>query len=98
MSASIQRLESTGEALRTALSDRDWARVGELDLQCRLAVEEAMVEPQADAELLSERMTELLGLYQQLVETCRAEQQRIASELLQLNQSKQGAKVYQLFG
>lgn len=98
MNASIQRLETTGEALRSALFNKDWARVGELDLQCRQAVEEAMVEPLADETLLRERMTELLELYRQLVETCRSEQSRIAGELLQLNQSKQGAKVYQLFG
>ncbi len=98
MNASIQRLETTGEALRSALLNKDWARVGELDLQCRQAVEEAMVEPLADETLLRERMTELLELYRQLVETCRSEQSRIAGELLQLNQSKQGAKVYQLFG
>jgi flagellar protein FliT len=29
---------------------------------------------------------------------CQSEQQRLAQELLQLNQSQQGAKVYQLFG
>ena len=33
-----------------------------------------------------------------LVSVCQAEQQRLAHELVQLNQSQQGAKVYQLFG
>jgi len=30
--------------------------------------------------------------------TCQIEQARVAGELRQLNQSQQGAKVYQLFG
>ena len=44
MSSSVQLLETTGFALRDALVRRDWAAIGELDVQCRQAVEEAMVE------------------------------------------------------
>ena len=40
----------------------------------------------------------LLALYRELLTVCQAEQQRLAGELVQLNQSRQGAKVYQLFG
>ncbi len=98
MSSSIQLLESTGVALRDALMHRDWSVIGELDLRCRQAVEEAMVEAVHDEALLRERMQELLDLYRELVATCQAEQQRLAGELLQLNQSRKGAKVYQLFG
>jgi len=98
MSSSVQRLEQTGSALRSALASQDWAAIGELDLQCRQAVDEAMLESASDEETLRVRMQELLDLYRELVNVCQAEQQRLAYELVQLNQSQQGAKVYQLFG
>jgi flagellar protein FliT len=98
MSSSVQRLEQTGSALRNALASQDWAAIGELDLQCRQAVDEAMLESASDEETLRVRMQELLDLYRELVHVCQAEQQRLAYELVQLNQSQQGAKVYQLFG
>ncbi|GIZ12185.1 flagellar protein FliT [Pseudomonas sp. NCCP-436] len=97
MSSSVQRLEATGSALRDALVRQDWSAIGELDLQCRLAVEAAMVDSQDEAQLRSS-MENLLALYRELVSVCQAEQQRLAGELIQLNQSHQGAKVYQLFG
>ena len=98
MSSSVQRLESTGSALRTALANQDWTAIGELDQQCRQAVDDAMVDAVSDTEVLRARMEELLALYRELVTLCQAEQQRLAGELIQLNQAKQGAKVYQLFG
>ena len=98
MNSTVQRLEDTGSALRTALAIRDWAAIGELDLQCRQAVDEAMVEAEQDECVLRARMQELLDLYRELVNVCQAEQKRLAGELIQLNQSQQGAKVYQLFG
>ncbi|MFG0380593.1 flagellar protein FliT [Pseudomonas sp. zbq_18] len=97
MSSSVQLLETTGFALRDALARRDWAAIGELDMQCRQAVDEAMVEAVHDEGQLRQRMQELLDLYRELVVTCQAEQRRLAGELVQLNQSQQGAKVYQLF-
>lgn len=97
MSSSVQRLEATGSALRDALARQDWAAIGELDAQCRQAVDEAMVEAVRDEGVLRERMQELLDLYRELVTMCQAEQRRLAGELVQLNQSQQGAKVYQLF-
>lgn len=98
MSPSVQRLKDTGSALRTALATQNWLAIGELDLQCRQAVDEAMVESSNDEDILRERMQELLDLYRELVNVCQAEQQRLAQELVQLNQSQQGARVYQLFG
>ena len=56
-----------------------------------------MKEAVSDEGLLQQRMQELLDLYRELVATCQAEQRRLAGELVQLNQSQQGAKVYQLF-
>ena len=98
MNTSVQRLQNTGTAMRQALSTQDWAAIGELDLQCRQAVEDAMVDAAEDDGALRARMEELLDLYKDLVTACQAERQRLASELVQFNQSQQGAKVYQLFG
>ena len=98
MSSSVQRLQQTGSALRNALAAQDWAAISELDLQCRQAVDEAMVDTVDDQGVLRARMQELLDLYQELVTVCQNEQRRLGAELLQLNQSQQGAKVYQLFG
>ncbi|AYF85890.1 flagellar protein FliT [Pseudomonas sp. JS3066] len=98
MNASVQRLEATGSALRDALARQDWAAIGELDQLCRQAVDDAMVDAVDDVEVLGARMQELLSLYRELVEICQAEQQRIACELVQINQAQQGAKVYKLFG
>lgn len=98
MNSPVQRLEQTGTALRAALANQDWSAIGELDAQCRQAIDEAMVEAVVDEELLRTRMQDLLELYRELVGVCQAEQRRIAQELVQLNQAQQGAKVYQLFG
>lgn len=98
MNSSVQRLEKTGSALRDALAAQDWAAIGELDLQCRQVVDEAMVESVQDEDVLRVRMQELLDLYRELVDVCQSEQRRLAGELMQLNQAQQGAKVYQLFG
>ena len=67
MSSSVQRLEETGSALRSALANKDWTAIGELDLQCRQAVDEAMVEAVLDEDVLRARMQELLDLYRELV-------------------------------
>ncbi|WGL63725.1 flagellar protein FliT [Pseudomonas sp. CW003PS] len=97
MNATVQRLQETGSALRDALAKQDWAAIGELDLQCRMVVDAAMVDS-SDEEELRSGLENLLSLYRELVTVCQTEQQRLAGELLQLNQSRQGAKVYQLFG
>ena len=51
-----------------------------------------------DEEILRVRMEELLALYRELIDVCQEERQRLGNDLVQLNQSKQGAKVYQMFG
>nr|AAC09394.1 unknown [Pseudomonas aeruginosa PAK] len=70
---------------------------GELDQRCRQAVDEAMLDVQDEATLRA-RMEELLALYRELIDVCQGEQRKLATDLIQLNQSKQGAKVYQMFG
>lgn len=97
MSSSVQRLEETGCALRDALLRQDWVAIGKLDLQCRQAVDAAMHEG-GDEACLRDSMQELLLLYRELVTLCTAERKRLGDELVQINQARQGAKVYQLFG
>ena len=97
MSSSGQRLEETGCALRDALLRQDWVAIGKLDLQCRQAVDAAMHEG-GDEARLRDSMQELLLLYRELVTLCTAERKRLGDELVQINQARQGAKVYQLFG
>ncbi|ARU89176.1 flagellar protein FliT [Pseudomonas sp. M30-35] len=98
MNSPVQRLQDTGTALRSALATQDWTAIGSLDLQCREAIDEAMLDVADDEETLRTRMTELLDLYRELVNVCQSEQKRLAGELVQLNQAHSGAKVYQLFG
>ena len=96
-SSTVEQLKNTSTALRDALAQQDWRAVGELDLQCRQAVDSAMADPHQQTDELRDRMQELLDLYREMVEVCQAEQQRIAGELRQINLSKKSAKVYQLF-
>lgn len=97
MNATVAQLDISGTALRQALLDKDWEAIGELDLQCRQAVDNALSDPACQTEELREKMQNLLDLYRELVEICQTEQQRIAGELVQIKQSKKNAKVYQLF-
>ncbi len=96
--STVEQLQHTSTALRDALAQQDWQAVGKLDLQCRQAVDSAMADPHQQNDELRERMQELLDLYRELVSVCQTEQQRIANELRQIQQSKQSAKVYQMFG
>ena len=96
--STVEQLQNTSTALRDALAHQDWQAVGKLDLQCRQAVDSAMADPHQQNDELRERMQELLDLYRELVSVCQTEQQRIANELRQIQQSKQSAKVYQMFG
>ncbi len=97
MSATVLQLEQTRLALHDALVQSDWESIGSLDLQCRVAVDQALADPHAPVEQVRVRMQELLELYRELVEACSAEQNRIAGELLQMQRTKKKAKVYQLF-
>ncbi len=98
MSAAVRRLEETGNALRDAMAQQDWTAISVLDLQCRQVVEAAMIEPRQDDSTIRQRLQELVALYQELVAACQAEKRRVADELIQLNQSQQGANIYKLFG
>lgn len=98
MNAAVNRLKETRAALHEALAQQDWTAISTLDLQCRQVVEAALSQPREDEAALRLHLEELIELYRELVTTCQAEQKRIAEELTQLNQSKQGAQLYKLFG
>ncbi|MBS7326823.1 MAG: flagellar protein FliT [Thiopseudomonas sp.] len=97
MNSTVLQLEQTQNALRDAMRRADWEAIGGLDQQCRQAVDQALTDPHTPVELLRDRMQQLLDLYRELVDACTGERQRIAGELVQINQSKKKAKVYQLF-
>ncbi|WP_404436836.1 flagellar protein FliT [Stutzerimonas chloritidismutans] len=98
MSAAVKRLEETGNALRDAMVQQDWTAISVLDLQCRQVIDAVMEEPRENESAIRQHLEELVNLYRELVTTCQAEQRRVADELIQLNQSRQGANVYKLFG
>ena len=81
-----------------SMAQQDWTAISVLDLQCRQVVEAAMVEPRDDDSTIRQRLQDLVALYQELVAACQAEKRRVADELIQLNQSQQGANIYKLFG
>ena len=96
MTTSVQRLEETGSAMREALRTADWGSIGQLDIQCRQVIEQALADA-VDQEVLRERMQDLLQLYRELVSSCQGEKARLGDELVQLSQSQHAAKVYQFF-
>lgn len=98
MSLALLRIEETREALVGALAERDWETIGKLDLACRACVDDVISEaPQNEPELQS-NLEELLGVYRQLIEVATGERQAIVDEMMQIQQAKNAAKVYHLFG
>ncbi|MDF0731909.1 flagellar protein FliT [Pseudomonas entomophila] len=97
MSEVIERIEQTREALLAALASRDWDAVGELDLECRLCVEDVLAEALDNEAAVRGSLEELLGVYRRLIEVASGERQSIADEMAQIRQAKNAAKVYHLF-
>ncbi|BAQ73356.1 motility-related protein FliT [Pseudomonas sp. Os17] len=98
MSAVLQRIEETREALVDALAERNWQAIGELDLACRSCMEDVLSEAQVDEVALRDNLEELLGVYRQLLEVATGERQAIVDEMSQITQAQSAAKVYHLFG
>lgn len=99
MSLVLQRIEQTREALVGALASRDWDAIGQLDLACRACMEDVVAEQaQLDEQVLRDNLEELLGVYRQLIDITSGERQSIVDEMSQINQAKNAAKVYHLFG
>ena len=98
MSLVLQRIADTREALVTALSERNWEAIGELDLACRSCMEDVMAEAALDEVALRDNLEELLHVYKELLEVAMGERQAIANEMSQITQAQKAAKVYHLFG
>ncbi|QRY82157.1 flagellar protein FliT [Pseudomonas sp. PDNC002] len=98
MTLAVQHIEQTRVALGAALAQQDWEAIARLDLECREHVDAAMVEPLDDDSDLKRSLEGLLVLYRELVHAVTRQREDVAGEILRVNRSHQGAKVYQMFG
>ncbi|MFJ4153795.1 flagellar protein FliT [Pseudomonas sp. NPDC089752] len=97
MSEVITRIEQTRELLLAALASRDWDAVGELDLECRLRINDVLAEAQGQEADVRDSLEQLLAVYRQLIEVASGERQSLVDEMMQIRQAKNAAKVYHLF-
>lgn len=97
MSAALQRIEETREALVEALAERNWEAITQLDLACRECVESVVGELASDDEGLRSNLEELLGVYRQLIDVAVGERQAIVEEMTEIQRAKNATKVYHLF-
>ncbi|WP_337157131.1 flagellar protein FliT [Pseudomonas putida] len=97
MSEVIERIEQTREALLAALDSRDWDAIGELDLECRICVDDVLAEVSLNEDAVKGSLEQLLGVYRQLIDIASGERQSIVDEMTQIRQAKNAAKVYHLF-
>jgi flagellar protein FliT len=97
MSKVIERIEQTRDELLAALASRDWQAVGELDLACRVCVEDVLAEALSNEAAVRASLEELLVVYGQLIDVASGERQSIVDEMTQIRQAKSAAKVYHLF-
>ncbi|MFJ3076659.1 MULTISPECIES: flagellar protein FliT [Pseudomonas] len=97
MTEVIARIEQTRELLLAALASRDWDAVGELDLQCRLRIDDVLTEAQGNEADVRDSLEQLLLVYRQLIDVASGERQSIVDEMMQIRQAKNAAKVYHLF-
>ncbi|WP_336333032.1 flagellar protein FliT [Pseudomonas putida] len=97
MSEVIDRIEHTREALLAALADRDWGAVGELDLKCRLCVDDVLAEARENEAEVRGSLEQLMAVYRQLIEVASGERQSLVDEMAKIRQAKNAAKVYHLF-
>lgn len=98
MSAALNRIEETREALVTALAARNWEAITQLDLACRECLESVLEHAAADDESLRGKLEELLGVYRQLIDVAVGERQAIVDEMAQIQRAQNATKVYHLFG
>ena len=97
MSMVIERIEQTREALLAALAGRDWDAVSELDLECRLCVDDVLSEASHNESQVRASLEQLLEVYRHLIEVTSGERQTLVDEMTQIRQAKNAAKVYHLF-
>ena len=97
MSEVIERIDQTRKFLLDALAARDWEAVGELDLECRLCVDDVLAEALSNEDEVRVSLEELLVVYRQLIEIASGERQSVVDEMAQIRQAKNATKVYHLF-
>ena len=97
MSEVITRIEQTRDLRLAALASRDWDDRGELDLECRLRINDVLTEAQGQEADVRDSLEQLLEVYRQLIEVASGERQSIVDEMTQIRQAKNAAKVYHLF-
>ena len=97
MSKVIERIEQTRDELLAALASRDWQAVGELDLACRVCVEDVLAEALSNGAAVRSSLEELLVVYGQLIDVASSERQTIVDEMTQIRQAKNAGKVYHMF-
>jgi len=85
------------EKLRNASLQGDWESVSVLDVECRALVAALRDEDALDREL-REQLDQLSRLYAELQKSGRAERERLATELIRLNQSSQVKDAYKPLG
>ena len=97
MNAVLERIDQTRHALLSALSTRDWEAIGELDLECRVCVDEVLAESTVNQQAVKSRLEELLGVYRQLIDIASDERQSLVAEMTEIRQAQTATKVYHLF-
>ena len=98
MATIVVRINQLRGQLEQALVEQDWAAIGRLDLDCRLAVDAALQEAPGGETELTFALQNLLKTYKILIAATTAERSAIAVELTQAQRADKAAKVYQLFG
>lgn len=97
MSEVIERIDQTRELLLAALASRDWEAVGELDLECRLCVDDVLAEALSNEDEVRASLEQLQAVYRQLIEVASGERQLVVDEMAKIRQAKNATKVYHLF-
>lgn len=94
----IEQLEAVRDEMAVALLHQDWEKIGELDKICRDYVDKISLNSEDDQRVLKAIYVQLLQLYDSLIQSCREQRDAIGSELIGMNRSTKGAKLYKVFG
>ncbi|CAG8867929.1 hypothetical protein PS627_02690 [Pseudomonas fluorescens] len=97
MSVVLERIQQTRQGLVAALASRNWEVIGDLDVECRLCVEDVMAEASVNEMALRVALEDLLSVYRQLIEVASDARQSIVDEMTQIRQARNASKVYHLF-
>ena len=97
MSAVLERIEQTRYALLGALESRDWGTITELDLSCRVCVEDVLAQTLDNEQSVRSSLQDLLEVYRPLIDVACEERQTIVDEMAKIRQAKNAANIYHLF-